>query len=70
MAARVVDLPDPVGPVTSTRPFLMSATSRSTGGRLKSLHCGGRAGMTRMTMAWVPRCMKMLTRKRASPGAL
>ncbi len=26
--------------------------------------------MTRMTIAWVPRCLKMFTRKRLSPGAL
>jgi len=28
------------------------------------------AGMTRMTMACVPRCLKIFTRKRQSPGAL
>ena len=44
MAASVVDLPEPVGPVTSTTPFLSPAISFRTAGRLKSLHCGGRVG--------------------------
>src|SRR5947209_7562652 len=69
-AAKVVDLPDPVGPVTSTSPFLRPAISLRTPGSLKSSHCGGRGGMTRITMACEPRCMKTLTRKRAKPGAL
>ena len=69
-AASVELLPLPVGPVTSTIPFLISTISFNCSGRLKSLNLGGRIGITRMTMACVPRCLKMLTRKRASPGAL
>ena len=69
-AASVEDLPEPVGPVTSTMPFLMSAISLSTGGRFKSVQLGAIGGITRITIACVPRCMKMLTRKRDSPGAL
>src|SRR5438445_2006066 len=36
MAASVVDLPDPVGPVTSTRPLGRSASSCTTFGRPSS----------------------------------
>src|SRR5436305_7932270 len=39
------------------------AISLRTSGRRKSSHCGGRGGMTRMTMACEPRCMKTLTRR-------
>ena len=37
MAARVVDFPDPVGPVTRTRPRGLSQIVATTGGRLSSL---------------------------------
>src|SRR6185503_10362665 len=69
-AASVELLPLPVGPVTSTIPFFISTISFSCSGRLKSLNLGGRIGITRMTMACVPRCLKIFTRKRASPGTL
>ena len=36
IAARVVLLPEPVGPVTSTIPLGRAASSLSTGGRLRS----------------------------------
>src|SRR6267142_3023320 len=70
IAARVELFPLPVGPVTSTSPFLISTISFNCAGRLKSLKLGGLVGITRITMAKVPRCLKMLTRTRASPGAL
>jgi len=56
-------------PVTSTMPFLIS-TILLAARVSQSLKVGGFVGITRMTIACVPRCLKMLTRKRASPGAL
>ncbi len=44
IAASVELLPLPVGPVTSTIPFLMSTISFNCGGRLKSLKFGGLVG--------------------------
>ena len=35
IAASVVDFPDPVGPVTKTKPLLASANSNKTGGKLR-----------------------------------
>ena len=62
--ASVVDLPEPVGPVTSTRPRGLLASSATT--------AAGRArrtirilnGIARNAPATAPRCMKMLARKR------
>src|SRR6266446_2788160 len=70
IAASVELLPQPVGPVTRTTPFFNSTISRNCCGKLKSSKRGGRVGITRMTIAWVPRCLKMLTRKRQRPGRL
>ena len=36
IAARVVDFPEPVGPVTKTNPLWVSNNSNKIGGRLKS----------------------------------
>ena len=55
IAASVDDLPDPVGPVTSTMPFLSEAISASDGGRFSSASVGIFAAITRMTIANVPR---------------
>src|ERR1035438_9612176 len=66
----VEDLPEPVGPVTSTTPFLRLTISASCGGKLRSAKLGMLLGMTRITMAWLPRCTKMFTRKRHWPGRL
>ena len=55
MAARVVDLPDPVGPVTSTRPLGRIASSSTTGGRPSSSAVGMRMGMLRNTAPIEPR---------------
>ena len=50
MAASVVLLPDPVGPVTSTMPFSSLAISLSWGGIPSSSTVGTLLGMTRSTM--------------------
>ena len=70
IAARVEDFPEPVGPVTSTMPFFMSAMWASSYGSFSSSKVGMLLGMTRITMAWLPRCTKTFTRKRAVPGRL
>ncbi len=64
IAARVVDLPDPVGPVSRTMPFLSCAISLSCAGSPRSATVGIWFGMTRRTMLWLPRCEKTFTRKR------
>ena len=51
IAASVDDLPDPVGPVTSTMPFFRAATSASDAGSLSSAIVGIRDAITRMTIA-------------------
>ena len=50
MAARVVDLPEPVGPVTSTIPLRSLAISLSWAGMPSSSTVGTRFGMTRRTI--------------------
>ena len=68
IAASVVDLPEPVGPVTSTSPRGNSAMLRNTAGALSSSSDLMRVGMVRIT-APVPRfSTSAFTRKRASPG--
>ena len=58
MAASVVVLPAPVGPVTSTRPLLCSVSLATAGGSCRSSSVGIRCGMTRNT-APIPRaCWK------------
>ena len=54
MAASVVDLPAPVGPVTSTRPLPMSSTCRHWSGSPIVSRPGGSEAMTRMTAAIPP----------------
>ena len=51
IAASVDDLPEPVGPVTSTMPFLSDAISASDAGRFSSASVGMRDAITRMTIA-------------------
>ncbi len=51
IAASVDDLPEPVGPVTSTMPFFSDAMSASAAGRLSSPSVGIFDAMTRMTIA-------------------
>ena len=49
MHASVVDLPQPVGPVTSTRPLFRSAKRMTDSGVFISSGSGSPKGMTRMT---------------------
>jgi hypothetical protein len=67
-AARVVDLPLPVGPVTSTRPLLRPAMRRKTGGAPSSSSDGTAAGIRRKTAAAPARLVKPLRRKRVPDG--
>ena len=55
IAASVDDLPDPVGPVTSTMPLLSAAICARYGGRPSSCSVGTLVAITRITMANVPR---------------
>ncbi len=68
MAARVVDLPLPVVPVTSTSPRCSSQIVSMTLGRFSSSMLLILVGMTRSTMPTLPRCWKTFTRKRPSPA--
>src|SRR3954447_19199736 len=68
IAASVVDLPEPVVPVSSTMPRSSSARSRMTGGRSSCSIERMSTGIARMTSDVEPRCLKALTRKRATPG--
>ena len=68
IAARVVDLPDPVGPVTSTSPRLRWPKVSTTGGIPRSSSGVIRHGISRITAPTASRCQNTLTRNRASPG--
>ena len=68
MAASVVDLPEPVVPVTSTIPRGSSAISRTASGSPSSAIVVTPYGMRRHTIEIEPRWRKALTRKRAMPG--
>jgi hypothetical protein len=68
-AAIVLDLPEPVTPVTRTMPRSALAMSARTDGRPSCSNVGTAQGITRMTMANEPRCRMMLTRKRPMPDA-
>ncbi len=68
IAASVVDLPEPVVPVTSTRPRGSMAIFSITFGSVSCSMVWIRNGITRKTAPMVPRCWKTLTRKRPSPG--
>ncbi len=65
MDANVVDLPDPVGPVTKTKPRGCSETHVAAAGRPRSSKFGILAGITRRASAVCPRCVKILPRIRA-----
>src|SRR5579863_3625317 len=67
MAASVVDLPDPVGPVTSTRPRGLSHILLTTAGRPNWLKDLISKGIRRKTAEVAPRWLKTLARKRARP---
>ena len=68
IAASVVDLPEPVVPVSRMIPRCSSASVRITGGRPRSSIVRTWNGIARQTIATVPRWRKALTRKRESPG--
>ena len=67
-AASVEDLPDPVPPVTRMIPLRTFAASSNCGGSRREWNVGIAVGMTRITIAQLPRWMNTLTRKRAIPG--
>jgi len=67
MAARVVDLPDPVGPVTKIRPRGFAHRSLITGGSPSSSKERIWYGISLNAPASVPRCMKILARNRLRP---
>ena len=68
IAASVVDLPEPVVPVTRMIPRCSSASLVTTGGRPRSSTERISKGIARQTIEIEPRCLKVLTRKRESPG--
>src|SRR5277367_84954 len=70
MAASVEDFPEPVGPVTSTIPLSRSTILANSAGKLSDSNEGTLKGITRITIAQAPRCMKILTRNRFAPGKL
>src|SRR5438045_20556 len=65
IAANVVLLPEPVGPVTSTSPRGRSASCATTFGSPNSPNVFTVKGICRMTTDTQPRCLKTLPRKRA-----
>ncbi len=67
IAASVVDLPLPVGPVTRTRPRGFAASVLQISGSPRSSNEGIFAGMLRSTIEMEPRWRMMFTRKRATP---
>ena len=67
IAARVVVLPEPVGPVTSTSPRFSSARRRTTGGSPSSSIGGMPGRMCRSTIATEPRWRNTFTRNRPTP---
>ena len=66
IAASVVDLPEPVGPVTSTRPRGFSAIFVTAGGSPSWSSCLIVNGIWRIATDTQPRCLNTLPRKRAS----
>ena len=68
MAASVVDLPEPVVPVSKMIPRSSSARSLITSGSISSSTVLTLKGMARATIEIEPRWRKALTRKRARPG--
>jgi len=68
MAASVVDFPEPVGPVTSTRPRSRVQSSFRTGGKLSDSRVGIAVGIVRSTAPGPRLWTKAFTRKRPLPG--
>jgi hypothetical protein len=67
IAASVVDLPWPVGPVTSTKPFSSLVRFFTASGNPNESRSGMVKGMRRMVAAIEPLCRNTFTRNRASP---
>jgi hypothetical protein len=65
--ASVVDFPEPVGPVTSTRPRGRFESSATIGGSPSSAKVRILNGIVRNAPATAPRCMKTFARNRESP---
>src|SRR5258708_40324171 len=70
MAARVVDFPEPVGPVTRTIPFRSFAISLSWDGIPSSSMLGTRFGITRSAIEKQPRWENTFARKRVRRAQL
>jgi hypothetical protein len=70
MAARVVDFPEPVGPVTRTIPFRSPAISLSWSGIPSSSMVGTLFGITRSAIEKLPRWENTLARKRVRRARL
>ena len=68
--ASVVDFPDPVGPVTSTKPLASRAKSATDAGTPRSSSGLISKGMARMTAPRESRWRKTLTRNRDRPGTV
>ena len=68
IAASVVDLPEPVVPVSSTIPRSSSESVRITSGSPRSSTVRIWNGIERQAIATVSRWRKALTRKRERPG--
>ena len=68
MAASVVDLPEPVGPVTKISPCAVSDKLFSVAGMFKSSIVGIFVGIVRNANEIEPRCWNALTRKRETPA--
>ena len=68
IAASVVDLPEPVVPVSSTIPRSSSASRAITGGSASSSIVRIWCGIARPTIEMTPRWRKALMRKRATPA--
>ena len=68
MAASVVDLPEPVGPVMITKPRALLANSCRTLGRPRSSSLGVSTGIRRNAALRLLRWKNALTLKRARPG--
>ena len=69
IAASVVDLPEPVGPVTTTNPRWKRARSVTTLGIPRSSTFLISNGITRNTAPTASRCWNTFTRNRERPGS-
>ncbi len=70
IAASVVDLPEPVLPVTRIRPLLTLHRLRTASGMFSWSSVSALDGMARQTQPSPYRCRITLTRKRETPGMM